>query len=64
MPFWTSEPVPLMEAEEKLVPCTTSPERLKASVPLTVIALLVDRLPVAPPLPIWSVPVLIIVVPL
>ena len=37
--------------------------RLKVSVPLLVIALLVEREPVVPPLPIWSVPAPMVVLP-
>ena len=57
-----SEPVPLM-ALLKLVPWVMVSLRLKASVPLLVMALLVEREPVVPPFPIWSVPALIVVAP-
>ena len=62
-PFLISEPVPVMAADEKSVPCARSFERLKASVPLLVMALLADREPMVVPLPIWSVPALIVVAP-
>ena len=61
-PFLTTEPVPLM-ALLKSVPCERLSVRLKARVPLLVMALLAEREPVVPPAPIWSVPALMVVAP-
>ena len=57
-----SEPVPLMTLL-KSVPWVMVSLRLKASAPLLTMLLLVEREPVVPPLPIWSVPALIVVAP-
>ena len=57
------EPVPVMPAELKSVPCTTALLRLMIKVPLLMMALVVASDPVDPPLPSWSVPALIVVVP-
>ena len=47
----------------KSVPWVTVLERLKASVALFVMALVLESDPVEPPLPIWSVPALMVVDP-
>ena len=52
-----------MTVEVKSVPCTMEFDRLKMSVPLFVIALLVSSEPVVPPLPICRVPAVIKVFP-
>jgi hypothetical protein len=62
LPFWVSTPVPEI-TEAKSVPWVTVLLRLKISVPLFVMELLEERLPAAPPLPIWSVPPVIVVAP-
>ena len=62
LPAWINAPVPLI-ALAKSVPCVRVFERLKASAPLLVIALDVERLPVVPPAPIWRVPALMVVAP-
>ena len=57
-PVWLTEPVPLMRLETvKLL------VRSKLSAALSV-TFPVPRLPVVPALPIWSVPALIVVMPL
>ena len=62
-PFWITLPEPLMAAVLKLVPWVTVSVRLKASVALLVIALLVESAPVVLPLPSCKVPALIRVAP-
>ena len=64
-PFWTSDPLPVMAAVLKFVPCVTVPLRLKTSVPLSVIAAAVpvESDPLAPPSPICKVPDEIVVPP-
>ena len=62
LPAWVKDPVPEMELL-KSTPCVTLLLRLIVRLPLLVIALLVDRLPVVPPLPSCSVPPLMVVVP-
>ena len=62
MPAWISDPVPLMTLL-KSVPWVMVSLRLKASAPLLTMLLLVESEPVVPPLPIWSVPALMFVVP-
>ena len=52
--------MPLMPAALKSVPWVTVLLRLKTSVPLSVIELLVESEPVVPPLPICRVPALIV----
>ena len=63
LPACTTDPVPLMTLL-KSVPWAMVLLRLKASVPLFVIALDVERDPVVLPLPSWSVPALMVVEPL
>jgi hypothetical protein len=53
-----------LSTEAKSVPWVMVLFRLKASVALLMITLLEEREPVVPPLPIWRVPALIVVVPL
>ncbi len=59
VPIWLTPPVPLM-ALPRLKPASL---RLKAKVPLLLIAPAVDRARVVPPLPNCNVPALIVVVP-
>ena len=56
-------PEPVIAAPLKSVPWVMALERLKTKAPLLVIALDVERLPVVPPAPIWSVPALSVVMP-
>jgi hypothetical protein len=58
LPFFVRAPVPEMILESVIESL-----RLKTSVPLLVIALLEEMEPVVPPVPIWSVPALMVVVP-
>ena len=62
LPAWMRFPVPPMLLA-KSVPCVMVLERLKVSVALFMIALEAERFPVLPPLPIWSVPALMVVLP-
>jgi len=55
-PFLTSEPEPEIALAEKFVPWAMLSLRLKTRTPLLVMVLLVERLPVVPPLPICRVP--------
>ena len=63
-PFWTTMPVPVIALPAKSVPWAAAFERSNTSVPLSVMALPVGSVPVEPPLPISSVPALIVVAPL
>ena len=55
LPDCTTLPVPLISSAKSVL-CVTEFERLKTSVSLLMIVLLVERLPVEPPKPIWMVP--------
>ena len=62
-PACTSPPLPVMTLP-KLMPCVTLSLRLNASVALSVIGLTLGSEPKLPPLPICSVPAVILVEPL
>ena len=61
-PNCSNEPVPVIIGA-KSVPCVSVLERLKMSVALLVSAPRLDREPLLPPLPISSVPALMVVAP-
>ena len=62
LPDWVTPPLPPIMLL-KSVPCVIVLLRLKASVPLSVMELLVDSEPVVLPAPICNVPPLMVVVP-